>query len=145
MNNNQTQNELKRIKAKQTLDLPLTERESAILTLFGQPEITPDAAKVPTHNDDEIVKQICVDLLAPVIDALTPAVRAVVNSIQQQTADEIAKKDAAAGYRDRKAGIYDKWYRYNRADNGAAYDAGCVKAVNEGNLPDHFQIIEARG
>ena len=39
-----------------------------------------------------------------------------------------AKKDEAAGYRDRKAGYYDKWYRYNRDDNGAAYDKGCVRA-----------------
>lgn len=53
-----------------------------------------------------------------------------------------AQKDEAAGYRDRKAGYYDKWYRYNRADNGAAYDRGCVRAVNEGKCADDFQIIE---
>lgn len=53
-----------------------------------------------------------------------------------------AKKDEAAGYRDRKAGYYDKWYRYNRADNGAAYDRGCVRAVNEGKCTDDFCLIE---
>ena len=53
-----------------------------------------------------------------------------------------AKKDEAAGYRDRKAGYYDKWYRYNRDDNGAAYDKGCVRAVNEGKCPDDFCLIE---
>lgn len=55
---------------------------------------------------------------------------------------ETAKKDEAAGYRDRKAGYYDKWYRYNRADNGAAYDKGCVRAVNEGKCADDFILIE---
>ena len=60
----------------------------------------------------------------------------------EQIKAETAKKDMAAGYRDRKAGYYDKWYRYNRPDDGAAYDAGCVKAVNEGNVPDFFHIIE---
>lgn len=55
---------------------------------------------------------------------------------------ETAKKDELAGYLDRKAGYYDKWYRYNRADNGAAYDRGCVRAVNEGKCSDHFTIIE---
>lgn len=55
---------------------------------------------------------------------------------------ETEKKDEAAGYRDRKAGYYDKWYRYNRADNGAAYDRGCVRAVNEGKCADDFHIIE---
>lgn len=55
---------------------------------------------------------------------------------------ETAKKDEAAGYRDRKAGYYDKWYRYNRDDDGAAYDKGCVRAVNEGKCADNFVLIE---
>ncbi len=54
---------------------------------------------------------------------------------------ETAAKDEAAGYRDRKAGYYDKWYRYNRLDDGAAYDKGVVRAVNEGNVPDDFTVI----
>jgi hypothetical protein len=28
------------------------------------------------------------------------------------------------GKRDKSGGFYDKWYRYNRLDDGAAYDAG---------------------
>jgi len=32
--------------------------------------------------------------------------------------------DWAAGRRDAAGGYYDKWYRYNRLDEGAAYDAG---------------------
>lgn len=32
--------------------------------------------------------------------------------------------DFKAGQRDKKAGYYDKWYRYNRRDDGEAYDAG---------------------
>jgi hypothetical protein len=42
--------------------------------------------------------------------------------------------DFDAGYRDRTAGYYDKWYRYNRTDDGAAYDAGVKAAIDSGNL-----------
>ena len=35
---------------------------------------------------------------------------------------ETARKDIKKGYLDRKTGYYDKWYRYNRADEGRAYD-----------------------
>ena len=51
--------------------------------------------------------------------------------------------DETRGYKDRLAGYYDKWYRYNRADNGAAYDRGCVKAVDSGKCPDYFTSIES--
>ena len=50
--------------------------------------------------------------------------------------------DEKSGYQDRLSGFYDKWYRYNRQDDGAAYDRGCVKAVNSGKCPDHFTLIE---
>ena len=53
------------------------------------------------------------------------------------------KSDEKKGYQDRKAGYYDKWYRYNRQDNGAAYDKGCLKAVNAGKCPEYFTLIEA--
>jgi hypothetical protein len=47
--------------------------------------------------------------------------------------------DFNAGRADKKAGYYDKWYRWNRKDDGQAYDAGfnsveCVK--------DEVAIIE---
>lgn len=32
--------------------------------------------------------------------------------------------DALQGMEDCKLGIYDKWFRYNRPDDGAAYDKG---------------------
>lgn len=51
--------------------------------------------------------------------------------------------DETRGYKDRMAGYYDKWYRYNRKDDGASYDKGCVKAVNSGKCPDHFTLTEA--
>jgi hypothetical protein len=51
--------------------------------------------------------------------------------------------DETRGYRDRLAGFYDKWYRYNREDDGAAYDAGCVRAVNTGKCPETFTIISS--
>ena len=53
--------------------------------------------------------------------------------------------DTQRGYADRKAGFYDKWFRYNRNDDGAAYDAGCVQAVNSGKCPNHFTLIECTG
>jgi len=49
--------------------------------------------------------------------------------------------DYNAGKRDRKAGYYDKWYRWNRSDNGYAYDEGTKDAVLEGCGED-FSIIE---
>ena len=45
--------------------------------------------------------------------------------------EERQKKDEQRGYSDRMAHCYDKWYRYNRSDNGAAYDRGVVRCVNE--------------
>lgn len=45
--------------------------------------------------------------------------------------EERQKKDEVKGYEDRKNHYYDKWYRYTRSDNGAAYDRGVVKCVNK--------------
>jgi len=50
--------------------------------------------------------------------------------------------DEQRGYNNRLAGFYDKWYRYNRNDDGASYDAGCVKAVNSGKCKDYFTLID---
>lgn len=55
MNNNQTENiknELKRIAAKQTLGLPLTTHESAMLTLYGNT----DAATAADNTDAGVAK-----------------------------------------------------------------------------------------
>ena len=52
------------------------------------------------------------------------------------------EKDIKAGYHDRKVGYYDKWYRYNRYDEGRGYDAGVRMAVEEINCPVEFHIIE---
>ena len=51
--------------------------------------------------------------------------------------------DETRGYNDRKAGYYDKWFRYNRKDDGALYDKGVVRAVDSGKCPDYFTLIEA--
>lgn len=40
--------------------------------------------------------------------------------------------DFEYGYRDGKLGTYDKWYRYNRKDEGKEYDMGIKKAKGEG-------------
>ena len=66
------------------------------------------------------------------------------NKIQEET----RKKDFLSGYNDRKAHCYDKWYRYNRSDEGKAYDEGVQKCVNEAHSKkwmeedENFHIIE---
>ena len=55
---------------------------------------------------------------------------------------QAAVNDFNAGKKERMAGYYDKWYRYNRYDDGNAYDQGCLEAVNSGKAPDNCIIIE---
>ncbi len=43
---------------------------------------------------------------------------------QHQERIEIVKNDYEKGRIDCRAGIYDKFYRYNRTDDGQAYDLG---------------------
>ena len=49
--------------------------------------------------------------------------------------------DFKAGYRDRMAGFYDKWYRYNHKDNGAEYDRGCQAATQDPKCSCEFNLI----
>ena len=79
---------------------------------------------------------------AALIDNSWDAIDAV-RTMQGNTATRPNQADEKKGYTDRLAGYYDKWYRYNRQDEGAAYDKGCVKAVNSGKCPDYFTLIEA--
>lgn len=64
--------------------------------------------------------------------------------------EERQKKDEQRGYSDRMAHCYDKWYRYNRSDDGAAYDRGVVRCVNEKHTAkwlkedEDFYIIECK-
>lgn len=44
------------------------------------------------------------------------------------------KTDFEKGYEEAKAGYYDKWYRYNRKDQGYEYDRGVNKAKEEGYI-----------
>lgn len=55
---------------------------------------------------------------------------------------ETAEKDIKAGYRDRMAGYYDKWYRYNHADEGRAYDLGVKCALENPKCVEEMHIIE---
>ena len=66
------------------------------------------------------------------------------NILSEQEYQKHLQKDFDAGFRDRCVGIYDKWYRYNRLDGGAAYDKGQKAAVDEYSekLPDKFTVIE---
>ncbi len=53
-----------------------------------------------------------------------------------------AKRDIQTGYKDRKAGYYDKWYRYLRADEGRAYDEGVKAALKDPACKEEMHIIE---
>ena len=55
---------------------------------------------------------------------------------------ETASKDIKWGYEQRGVGYYDKWYRYNRADEGRAYDMGVWLAANTDGCKELFDIIE---
>lgn len=68
---------------------------------------------------------------------------------QSMTKEEIddayfktALKDIKAGFSERMVGYYDKWYRYSRTDEGAAYDAGTAFAVRQASCPIDYTIIE---
>lgn len=50
-------------------------------------------------------------------------------------------RDFRAGYTACFAGYYDKWYRYNRNDDGVAYDEGYTAARKAGCVVE-TQIIE---
>ena len=52
--------------------------------------------------------------------------------------------DFNQGKRERMIGYYDKWYRYNRKDDGAAYDAGVKAAIDSGKAKDECIIIECK-
>lgn len=52
--------------------------------------------------------------------------------------------DAAAGINDCLAGVYDKHYRYNHQDDGAAYDTGW-RYQNAKTQNDTVRFIECEG
>lgn len=57
-----------------------------------------------------------------------------------ETRVETARHDYKCGMRDCKAGIFDKWFRYNHADNGRAYEIGWMEQNEETNN-EHVQFI----
>lgn len=86
--NNQTKNELKRIAAKQTLGLSLTDRESALLTLYGQPATNADAANAPAEQTrKDIAVDVCCALIAPLVDIFAPVIDAVVDVVLMKIKD----------------------------------------------------------
>lgn len=50
--------------------------------------------------------------------------------------------DLLQGMEDCKLGIYDKWYRYNRPDDGDAYDKGWV-AQNARTQNEEVRFLES--
>ena len=91
MNNNQTENikdELKRIAAKQTLGLPLSDRDNAILTLYGQPETGTDAETATADQTrKDIAVDVCCALIASLVDIFAPVIDAVVDVILMKIKD----------------------------------------------------------
>lgn len=55
---------------------------------------------------------------------------------------DMAMKDIERGYNERGVGYYDKWYRYNHADEGRAYDEGCKLACAVIGCCETMTIIE---
>lgn len=62
--------------------------------------------------------------------------------ITEEELNALKEKNFQKGYKDRMAGFYDKYYRYNTFDSGASYDRGSQSATKEANCPEECQIIE---
>lgn len=56
---------------------------------------------------------------------------------------ETAEHDIIKGFEDRMVGYYDKWYRYNHADEGRAYDEGVKYATTFDECIESMRIIPA--
>lgn len=59
--------------------------------------------------------------------------------------EQIVTRDIEKGYADRMVGYYDKWYRYNRIDNGKAYDKGVELATKEDECSEEVTFISSLG
>lgn len=66
-------------------------------------------------------------------------------SMPESEYSEIQDRDEQRGYADRITGYYDKWYRYHRSDDGAAYDRGVQRAIREKHCSPSCHIIECTG
>lgn len=63
------------------------------------------------------------------------------NPFDKPNAEKGIYDDAYFGFRDASVGYYDKWYRYNRKDDGRRYDEGVGEAIAQGAVIERF--IEA--
>lgn len=52
------------------------------------------------------------------------------------------QREYDAGYRDRMAGYYDKWYRRYGSKDGKYYDLGVHSALQDGVKTENFTLIE---
>lgn len=50
----------------------------------------------------------------------------------------LGRSDQYFGFEDGKVGWYDKYYRYNRKDQGKAYDEGIKEAIKQGATIEHY-------
>ena len=60
------------------------------------------------------------------------------NPFKKPNVKEQFYDDAYFGFKDASAGYYDKWYRYNRKDEGSRYDFGVKAALDQGAVLEHF-------
>ena len=64
------------------------------------------------------------------IETLLASVEAEANRIKAARIEQ-ARHDYNRGMEDCRAGIYEKWYRYNHSDDGRAYDTGWMEQNRE--------------
>lgn len=62
-------------------------------------------------------------------------------ALEYQNKQAVAERDYLAGEADCKDGLYDKWYRYNRDDDGQAYNFGWMNA-NRTVKNDNVSFVE---
>ena len=93
-----------------------------------------------------LLKATIAELAKKALDAGNPYYRTHPNELPEKLDKdylETASKDILFGYRDRMVGYYDKWYRYNRADEGRAYDLGVRRAADTEGCAQEMRIIGA--
>lgn len=92
-----------------------------------------------THNQRERFIPFAIDRVPYYIDKVTDKILSLSELTDLTTSNY--EKDEQRGYEDRMAGYYDKWYRYNRLDEGKAYDLGVQRALKESKCRDEIIVI----
>lgn len=94
---NQTDKELKRIEAKQTLGLPLTAHEIALLELYGTPTKEADAEKAAIKESEQKARFVA-EYLSPLLRAAGIRVANAKYWRDTKTGEEIVVITHESGY-----------------------------------------------